>query len=99
MSEFGEIIEFIGKIVKWVIERTIDLLCLCVLLVSSAPPWRLIENFNLQISDFRELACVSLLLTICDCLVIPLGCISMVSPLQWYGLYCACRQYRVSDAW
>ena len=45
-SDFSAFLELIGKVVLWVIYRTLDLLSLCFLVLSCALPWRLWENLS-----------------------------------------------------
>jgi hypothetical protein len=42
-SDFSAFLALIGKVVVWVIARTVDLVALLLLLASCALPWRLAE--------------------------------------------------------
>lgn len=45
-SDFTAFLTMIGKVVLWVLNRTLDLLALAFLVASCVLPWRLLENLN-----------------------------------------------------
>ena len=60
-SDFTAFLALIAKVVLWVISRTVDLICLILLVISCVLPWRLVENIcTFEFSDdWRCLAFVS----------------------------------------
>lgn len=99
-GDFSAILEIIADIVIFVIKRTIDLICLCVYLASLCLPWRIIEELNGDSNDdWRCNAFVSLALTIFDCIAIPLGVVSMASPLRWPHIGKAFSDYTSRNPW
>jgi uncharacterized membrane protein len=98
MSDFSAILQFIGSIVAWVLNRTIDLICLCLLLISCVLPWRIIENCRSD-KNFRELSFEAFCLTIFDLITLPAAIIACTSYLQWPAIFRAGRDYADDEIW
>jgi hypothetical protein len=100
MGDFTEILRIIGKIVLFILERTIDIICLALLLISWVLPWRVCEyQGTLFGSDWRADALESFFLTLFDCVTLPLGLISLISPMRWIHIGLAISDYRKSKRW
>lgn len=98
---FSEILGVIADILIFLIKRTIDVICITLLIASSVLPWRLFENlFSEKLdSDWRAFSFFAFLLTLGDLFIFPLGMISLVSPLRWYQIMKGFSDYNSRDIW
>ena len=94
-GDFSAILSIIGSIVLFVLKRTIDLICLTIYLISFILPWRIIEEINHPLDhNWKSSAFLSFCVTLFDCFAIPLGIISLFSPLRWPHILLAFRDYK-----
>ena len=102
MSEFEAIIDLISSVVKFVIEKTIDLICVVFLTISCVLPWRIVEIINdphLTHRNWREKSVVNFFLTLFDCFAVPISAISLASPLRWKQIYFIQQGYSYGRPW
>ena len=102
MSEFEAIIDLISSVVRFAIDKTVDLICVCLLVASCIFPWRIAEIINdpdMSDNNWHCESVVHFFLTIFDCIAVPLSFVALVSPLRWIQVFYVCKQYRYSRAW
>ena len=103
MSLLKEIISIVATIVEFVLKRVWDLICIVVYVVSCALPWRIPEIIEVcadRGNDWHSNAFVCLFITLVDCIAVPLGIVSLISPLQVIILlntFCETRANEVFD--
>jgi hypothetical protein len=103
MSEFAEIVEFVGFIVKWAFELTLNVICGGLLMVSAVFPWRVPEIcFSARTYDpgqgWRQFCVKNIRITLFDVVAVPLGLFSLLSPVRWKQVYLSLFVgYKLSD--
>ena len=87
-NEFQAFLLFAWRIIKFIIDVTLDIICLCVLIVSCVLPWRTVWiiadlfDGDLTESKFRSKAAVQLLCSLYDIITLIPLIIGLVIPTR-----------------
>lgn len=98
-NEFQELIELIRNVVVFILEWTLNLICLVLLVVSLALPWRLIAFFGRSkkmkdMAEFRMLGAASFFISAIDLIVLPflfLGILSVTRAANVINAIMPCK--------
>eukprot|EP01083_Nonionella_stella_P015528 43451_1 len=96
-NELQEFLSLLGRIIVWIIEATINLICIAIFLVSLCAIWRTIWILqdiydSASWSTFREKAIIHLVLNIVDIFVFPFAIVSLLMPTRCCHAITACRK-------
>lgn len=89
MSILSEAIVCIGEVIKFVLERTLDLICLALAVGAMAVPWRAPFAIGavcdaLSNDSFREESAQQFFCSMVDVVTVPLGLVALINPWRLF---------------